>query len=1486
LLLSLLRALPGIFGLGRGASTTPAGGGATPSPGTGGGTPGPVSGGTATTLPPPPNQPPRIRWTSPIASPSGVPVPLRYALEDDESDPIRIEVQYSLDGGATFIPATEDDAVATEGTTALSSAPGGVDHVFAWHAKQDLNGRAAAGVIVQVKTFDANPGATITSAPFDVDARVVGMPSRPRVNPFRPFLTGQNVPVRFVVGDRDGQPVRVLVEYRQGTGAWMPATPSLASDQMDLLPAPDVEADYRFIWNAGQDLANQTGSVELRFTALKGNVAGPARTTGPFSLDTTIPAPAASVFTPPPARTPTIDIVSTNPIEGVHGKLLPEVLRVRIVDSSGQPVAGMRVSFTQGANSIPLEFESDRDLWEVTDSLGQAAIRVRIAAGAIGAGEVVVQLPGFPGHKKSLRITSKAPVIYHNNLPAMPLIHGQRYDITLGYGDPNTPAWMAEGFNPLRLKVEATNALVSHALLPIPEKPDYTGTARILGFVPLFDAAAAGPPPAPGSTTTTSATSTAGKLRVSDPANPAVFVDIPFTVASPTSSRRTGRSSRAPYPTRLVPNTGVPGTQVGYPGLTLKQVFQVHLTDGAHVFQGALNNFIGCNVTPQPMTLNVEWAASSGLLSTQSTPPATATNRLQTNIATPVHFTPAGEGPWYVTVFVSDSVIDPHPVRITYMSGTTPVCERDNAFGVNSSFSFIVQEPADVKVMPTQAPAPGAPAPTALDTIRPGEPWHVEIGGLSECEPGGQPADLRVTSALHRGGSIPAYTGYPYPFDQPLALTLNATRNGLTSASLTAVRGEPATMVANAHAVIPGAWLRIHADAVEYSLPVPGRPHRRLVTNGAESLEEAPAGTSPAAGAFNSVLLHSGELVYRAHCIGMTDRPRMLSISRTHRSHARTDGPLGPGWELEHCGGLDVSRSRGLRWFTGLGRVIDFPALAPPPGVFVELRTNLAITADQSPYEIRDTHGNWMHFHVDGSPRFLMDLSDNRTRYEYNAQGQLTAIKGAWHNRFTLTYWKKGDPVDKEVYGRLSSIVDHIGREVNFEYYPAGSTTDGLPGWLRTVDHSSPQVGKTLVDGNPVADFRAPETYLYEINPNDPLEARVKQILDWNLDVRLENKYDAFRRVEKQTTDEKGDYTFGYATTARATTFSDRKRRTTLFEFADTPYPNAAAPSKITLRRDAALHPGKPDLVTTLTHRPWGARASITHAAGVVEEFWYDEASPYPRSRGNLLKHRVRDASGAAARLSAFEYDDRFNVVARFYSPRAFAAGENPKAYLTYYNHDSQGRLTRIVSPRTLHGVIQPVGARRRVLWIDDEPGREYSYNAFGLLKELIDEQGVVTEYQYWDVANPYGQQISGPTSPDAGGMLARVTRDTRQTADRSLYLPGVALAPMQSMLVYSALGDLFATIDPLGTRTLTPRNGLHQVYDVEQYAALANPARRAQMWDEFGNLAQIEITLPQAPGRPAGKLTDTTFWNRPDRKWEHHVVYQPFAAAGGAAKG
>ena len=74
---------------------------------------------------------PSAAVTTPVGRQEGN-VAISYTLTDPDSDPCSIQVQYSIDGGSTW--ETAAPGTGGDGTTSLTSSPGGTLHTFVWAA--------------------------------------------------------------------------------------------------------------------------------------------------------------------------------------------------------------------------------------------------------------------------------------------------------------------------------------------------------------------------------------------------------------------------------------------------------------------------------------------------------------------------------------------------------------------------------------------------------------------------------------------------------------------------------------------------------------------------------------------------------------------------------------------------------------------------------------------------------------------------------------------------------------------------------------------------------------------------------------------------------------------------------------------------------------------------------------------------------------------------------------------------------------------------------------------------------------------------------------------------------------------------------------------------------------------------------------------------------------------------------------------------------
>lgn len=123
---------------------------------------------SSSSRPGPPHSAPQITVLSPTSLQSGS-IPLSYTLSDAESDPCRLDVEFSTDGGARWKSATP--GTGGDGTSSLLSSVDGISHLFVWDSVTDQVGidPMLAGVRIRLTPSDERDrGATVFTDLFSV----------------------------------------------------------------------------------------------------------------------------------------------------------------------------------------------------------------------------------------------------------------------------------------------------------------------------------------------------------------------------------------------------------------------------------------------------------------------------------------------------------------------------------------------------------------------------------------------------------------------------------------------------------------------------------------------------------------------------------------------------------------------------------------------------------------------------------------------------------------------------------------------------------------------------------------------------------------------------------------------------------------------------------------------------------------------------------------------------------------------------------------------------------------------------------------------------------------------------------------------------------------------------------------------------------------------------------------------------------------------
>jgi RHS repeat-associated protein len=1270
----------------------------------------------------------------------------------------------------------------------------------------------------------------------------------------------------------------VLVEYTDGSGAYVQAQAALGSDNTQGMPAPSVGAAYRFVWDAAGQGLTTSSSVMLRFTPSTGGVAGTPFVTGAFSVDTSDPHQPPPYVAPAPV-VPKLVILAGNNQTVISGQQAASALIVQAT-SGGQGVPGVSIWFR--VTGVKGAAEDDWVQSTVTDTNGNAGTQIRFVSGAVGTAKVLAGIVGFDDPAAVVTFTLKVvqPQILIEP-PAPSFTYGNASGVMIYYdgdGNPNTSEYRADIFRPVSLKVTVQNAICSHSVLRM-------GTSSTTIQV----------------TPTTLSTSVVIKLE--DMAYPGVVATQTFPVStSPNVSKRIGPGTTdyTGVTVQMLLTQGLLGgaPQVGYSGLQLTQPFVVSLQE-ALTTGGTPDVYtetdLGFNpnsicTPPQPAPLQVFYTAYSGGTVWKAVGPRTDgaldPSTLQVPVGTPVYFTPpASPGPWMINVTVNDEPLDPHPNQYSGPGW----CIRDNTLDTGGSthwagITFPIQAPANVTLL-DQAANP-------LTSAKLGDNLTLNIAGLSPYIYG-TPATMHLESLVSDGGAPRSYTYtgiQPAPFTQDIDVFQRSGGVPMTYGAQTQVilplPATPQDPFAILSATLshwyllsacPLGWLHFTGSGIDISFPVDGhRIDRR--TGIAGLVQESPTGTTPASGASGTISLSTGEFIYRTVDLEVMHPISPLSFGRTYRSQIRSSGgPLGPGWTLDHGEFLKINSSYFFRWFDASGRFADFPMMTGsyrPYGQLFDVQWNFTVDDTTSPFVITSAHADQIHFNADGSLRFVLDTNGNKCQYGYDTYGKLSSITDSLGRVTTLEYWQRGAGVANEIIGCLKQITDPAGRSIDYQYYEPGDP-DGQVGWLKKVLFP---LAPTMINGFINPNYQRTETYIYEINSADPLEARLLRVVDSEGENVLINHYDgASEHIGSQefgvdpATGKARAFGFAYKPFPRTTTVTDRVGNVVEYEFPSSYYPDAAAPVKVT---ETAASGNR---IWSMVHDLDGQLVEV-HSPTGVQALRVFQASSDGRQVGNLNALRVRGIAGQE-RIWSYEYGGSgdFNFVSRVAGPQGNLPGMNSSTDATTYWYDQNGNLIEVLPPVTHQLVMVPdpvAGLKEQ--WTNDAPVLLYRYNSTGLLRRSMDPHGVVSEYSYFPKSDPLGAAGSTPT-PDESGFLAQIVVDVQGDVDgnpsnprRDFYLPSasVPLDPQKTTLLYDTFGHLIQVTDPWGVITnfqddLYPNpNPLHEVTKITRsMTGMAGSEVRRFSHTSSGYLGRMDLETPGATTGTVPAMSES--WQR-----------------------
>jgi len=407
---------------------------------------------------------------------------------------------------------------------------------------------------------------------------------------------------------------------------------------------------------------------------------------------------------------------------------------------------------------------------------------------------------------------------------------------------------------------------------------------------------------------------------------------------------------------------------------------------------------------------------------------------------------------------------------------------------------------------------------------------------------------------------------------------------------------------------------------------------------------------------------------------------------------------------------------------------------------------------------------------------------------------KITKVTDAGGRDFAIAYFTKDDAKKPQIRGKVKSIVDHVGRKLEFDYYfdgnllritqKGGVNPDGssLPDrsfvfTYTTSDGSGPAIPLAADRVNPDAKTPNQSTRLYSVR--DPLghETRFAYLGPgagtdrWKLASLTD-------RASNVTT-------FTYDTTNRVTTVTEPLTRTSKYA-----YDVEGKVTKITnpLNQDV--------LVAWSSDR---AVAKVTEPTGVFTSFTYND-NGYLTSTTDQLGNQTQltydnssvDGNDVASKWEPGRAIPHISDLATKTDPKGVATTTVPNDFRWTFAHDSKGNVT---------GVTDPLGN-----------ATTNAFNADGTLASTTDANNHVTTFPSYDanglattVVDPIGNAMGDPANHrttfayNAAGELI----SAQDAAHQSF---GAAARSNATLFDYDKFGRMFRQSAPK-TTALEPGN-------------------------------------------------------------------------------
>lgn len=544
-----------------------------------------------------------------------------------------------------------------------------------------------------------------------------------------------------------------------------------------------------------------------------------------------------------------------------------------------------------------------------------------------------------------------------------------------------------------------------------------------------------------------------------------------------------------------------------------------------------------------------------------------------------------------------------------------------------------------------------------------------------------------------------------------------------------------------------------------------------------------------------------------------------FEFTRTYSSKADAETPIGHNWLLSYDRQIAEESARILRLDSN-ARVDEFQGTpstnyTPPPQVFTSI-------SQQTNGTFIETEPDGKRFFYDSNRRLteIRDRNNNSMTIQRNEYGHITRIVDTQGRYYDITY------TDSSPSQMIQTLTDCAGREVSYVYDEKGDLVAvRSPAIVNTPNGNNFPNGKTTryEYSACAADSRMNHNLVAVYPPSASLPGQNVSALRFTYGSSAPGSL-TFDRVVSAA--------FGSATGGGPASDLDRPvGGTVTLTYSNDVSGDADAPllaarstlvvdangNRTTRYFDASGHglrtiewmnrdvrTGEERHVRDYAYTQRGLLSEVTYPRGNTIAYSYDDASPEPRSRGNVLERRRTRGSLPSGNdiVERLEYETQFNTITSTTDPRAFSTGVVPvlpnghlnltaptvQRFTTVYTVDSSnGNVTRIDYP-----TIQTAGPN-----MAQAASELRSYNAHGQLTSTVDPEQHVTSYSYYP-----GNGVPGDAS-DREGYVHQIIVD-----------PGASPPHLdtQRVFAYDLVGNVTAVTDGRGHTEDRQYNTLNQV--------------------------------------------------------------------------